>query len=411
MELDGDTLNDLVHERGTFGVIQPFRSQASNYKSDDHILPSRLALREHKMTRPYLALSIPELLIWILEYLSGLMVAALVCKAWSAPAMDTRWRTQTIMLSSLLAKLAPIGKAKYGRAVLSPKTSITQDVWSHFLEQYANRVTKLVLNVEFETDSLALISNLLKTFGGLFCKNLTSLNWPADVGYDTENHRKLLDLLPATKLQAVRVTIKDSFFTTSTSFSQLAHRATQIREIVAPNRAYSFNFSVFSQLRSLSYSGTLFISDYHSLACCPHLRVLRLGKTWVQVTSRQWDNGAATVFPRLEEFRIHPDNDAADDMILRSVMPALRSLEYRRREMGPHSIPLLNSVIRTSHHLESIALTAQVQLSQLELIQHNGVRNLFFRNQYEARSKLVDARDHLSTIARTFPKLEKLDVV
>ncbi|KAG8984281.1 hypothetical protein FRB94_006193 [Tulasnella sp. JGI-2019a] len=102
------------------------------------------------------ALAIPELLIKILEYLSAdeLMVAALVCRAWVDPVVDTEWRTQTIMLSRLLARLAPIRKSTRGRTVLAIKSPITQDHWTWFLKHYANRITKLEFDMELDKSSV-----------------------------------------------------------------------------------------------------------------------------------------------------------------------------------------------------------------------------------------------------------------
>ncbi|KAG9036911.1 hypothetical protein FRB95_007473 [Tulasnella sp. JGI-2019a] len=365
------------------------------------------------MIGPHIVLSIPELLLAIFGHLSvkELVVAALVCKAWSAPAVDTIWRTQTIMLSCLLAKLAPIDtKYRFRHAVLKPKTPITQGDWSHFLDRYANRVTKLKLDVQLDTESMMHISTLLETFGGLFCGDLISLEWPSGSAYDTGNHRKLFDLLPATKLQTVRLAESDTSRIATTPLSQLAHRAPHVREIITPCQYNSFDFSVFSQLQFLSFGGYLSKSDYRNLAHCPYLRVLRFENMWAQVLATQQNNGTAITFPRLEELSIHPSHDSTDDMLLQSVMPALRSLEYRRQEMGPCTIPFLNGIVRTSPYLKSITITAGVPPLELELVQHDGVRNLFFENRYRVNSEL-DARHRLSTIARTFPKLEKLEII
>ncbi|KAG8994097.1 hypothetical protein FRB94_010113 [Tulasnella sp. JGI-2019a] len=361
------------------------------------------------MAEPHLALYISELLLAILEHLSvdELMVASLVCKAWSAPAVETRWRIKTIRLSRLLANLAPI-KRHYHYVALTPKTPITQDHWSRFLERCANRVTILEVDVEVDINSLALISTLLQTFGGQLCSDLHSLTWPTYNTYDTKNQQKLFDLLTVTKLRALELRAD---LAKTTSLSQLAHRALQIQEIVAPCQSNSFDFSVFSQLRSLSHCGCLSTSDYRNLACCPHLRVLRLRGTQTQVTSIQKSSGETITFLRLEEFLINPSDDAVDHMILRSIMPALRSLEYQRRTSGTYTIPLLNGIIRTSPCLESIILMANVPSSQLEWFQHDGVQRLFFHNRYKPRSE-PDAGDlDLSTIARTFPKLKKLEVI
>ncbi|KAG8980308.1 hypothetical protein FRB94_010112 [Tulasnella sp. JGI-2019a] len=362
------------------------------------------------MSEPHLALSIPELLVAILKHLSAneLMVAALVCKAWSAPAVEIRWKTKRITLSCLLAKLAPI-KGLYSytsiAVTLAPETPITQDHWSHFLERCANRVTILDIDVELDTISLTLISTLLETFGGPLCSDLSSLTWSVHSTYETENQPKPFDLLTMTKLQAFELRAN---LAESPLLSQLAHRAAQIRNIAVTYQSNSFDFSVFSQLQHLSYGGHLSTLDYSNLACCPDLRVLRLRNPQMGV---EQSNGEAIMFLRLEEFVIFSNNDAADNMILRSVMPELRSLEYQRQTTGTYTARLLNRIIRTSPHLESITFMANIPSSQLEWVQHDGVQRLFFHNRCKLKFG-PDAEDReLATIARTFPKLKKLEVI
>ncbi|KAG8980309.1 hypothetical protein FRB95_009026 [Tulasnella sp. JGI-2019a] len=367
------------------------------------------------MTEPYLALSIPELLLAILGHLSAneLMVAALVCKAWSAPAVDIRWRTKEITLSCLLAKLAPVEELdRYtsNTVVLAPKTPITQDHWSRFLERYANRVTILDVNVKPNTDSLALISTLLETFGGPFCSDLSSLTWSVYGTYETRDQPKPFDLLTMTKLQAFELKAN---MDESPLLSQLAHRAPQIQKIVVPYQTTSLNFSIFSHLRHLSYFGPLSTADYRNLACCSHLRVLRLRNPYMRNTSIQQGNGEAITFPHLEEFVIFTYDDVADETILRSVMPALRSLEYQREiyTKGTYTMHPLNGIIRTSPYLESITLEGNVPASQLEWVHHDGVQRLSFHNLCKLKFGPGAEDLELSTIARTFPKLKQLEVL
>ncbi|KAG8991536.1 hypothetical protein FRB94_011181 [Tulasnella sp. JGI-2019a] len=49
--------------------------------------------------------------------------------------------------------------------------------------------------------------------------------------------------------------------------------------------------------------------------------------------------------------------------------------------------------------------------SQSELVQHDGVRNLFFCNLYRPRSQPTTRDLDLSTIARAFPNLEILEII
>ncbi|KAG9001816.1 hypothetical protein FRB94_004531 [Tulasnella sp. JGI-2019a] len=221
------------------------------------------------MTGPHIALSIPELLIEILEYLSvdDLAVAALVCKNWLVPAVDTKWRTQMVKLSQVLANLAPIGKTKARRPIFTfiPTIPISHDHWNRFLENYANRISRLILDVEFDRASIELISGLLEKFGGHFGANLTFLDWPHAI-YDDDHSGALIDPLPAAKLQKVKLKITYSNATSlPNSFSQLALRAPQISQLDGVFN--SFDFSVFHQLRFLSHGGNISTLDYHRLTC------------------------------------------------------------------------------------------------------------------------------------------------
>lgn len=54
-----------------------------------------------------MSLATPELLLEYFSYLTGkeLVVAASVCKTWSAVALDSLWRSKAVPLSALLEKL------------------------------------------------------------------------------------------------------------------------------------------------------------------------------------------------------------------------------------------------------------------------------------------------------------------
>ncbi|KAG8991399.1 hypothetical protein FRB94_012536 [Tulasnella sp. JGI-2019a] len=366
------------------------------------------------MDGPHLALSIPEILLEILEYLSvgEIKVVALVCKAWLGPVVDTKWRTKTIPLSCLLGRLAPIQETQRGCTALAPNTLITQDHWNRFLEQYANRITRLNMDKEFDKTSIELISTLLERFGGQLGSNITSLNWP-EISHGDSSHLALIGLLHLTKLQEVQIPFEDHKSRLKDSLpialSQLARLAPQISRIAGVGVYNSFDFSVFSRLRVLSHCGHLSTSDYHNLTHCKHLHTLRLIWTVVQVISGQQTNNT---FSRLEKLGLIYPGDEMENMVLQSVMPALRTFTYRREEAGLFTVPLLNNILRTSPLLTVISVTVVVPPSQLELVQHNGVRRLVFKNLYRLRSEL-EARNppDLSIIGGAFPKLEWLAVI
>ncbi|KAG9024302.1 hypothetical protein FRB95_011699 [Tulasnella sp. JGI-2019a] len=258
--------------------------------------------------------------------------------------------------------------------------------------------------MQFDEASITLIATLLERFGGRFGDNLISLDWSYDIHND-DCTGTLIDLFPGTRLQEIDFRSEEQFHLAGTSssnpLSQLAHRAPHISQL--ENVHDSFDFSVFPRLRYLLHRGSLSTSDYHNLSCCQDLAVLFLRWTEGQVTPF---HGTDTTFPRLERFVLYSPDDEAEEMVIRSVMPALRFLTYsKRRAMGPFTVPLLNNILRTSPLLEKISITVAVTPSQLELVQHHGVRNLSFHGLYRLRSPL-----DLLAVSRFFPKLEKLTV-
>ncbi|KAG8991539.1 hypothetical protein FRB93_002751 [Tulasnella sp. JGI-2019a] len=325
------------------------------------------------MPGPHIALSVLELLLDILEHLSAkeLVVAALVCKAWLGPAVDTKRTRKNIPFSRLLEKLDPIRMRKYGRTSCVPTSPITQDHWRHFLEQFANRITRL--DFDMAPDNIEL---LLKRFGGQFGTNLVSLSWSYIV-LDTDYFWAVHDLFPGTKL----------------------------REVIFPARLEvsdgSFEFSAFPQLQYLSYGGNLTASHYHNLTQCPRLKILHLGTSRSPIISVLQKGRTATIFPHLEEFQLNGPDNAIEHMVLLSAMPALRSLHYRiSYAIGSLTVPLLNSILQTSPHLETITIAAPVPLSQLELVRHDGLQSLSFNN--------LGGPIDLPTIYRAFPNLVNL---
>ncbi|KAG9015374.1 hypothetical protein FRB93_013074 [Tulasnella sp. JGI-2019a] len=143
---------------------------------------------------------------------------------------------------------------------------------------------------------------------------------------------------------------------------------------------------------------------------CTHLRDLRLSYTVIQVTPGKEINEIGANFPRLEKLQLHHVDDQAENVIQRSVMPALRSLLFRGQDtIGEFTLSLLNSLLRTSPLLETISFMAAISPSVLELVRREGVRSLNFNSSYRPRSELeIRNPPDLSIIGRAFPKLEKL---
>ncbi|KAG8984297.1 hypothetical protein FRB94_004893, partial [Tulasnella sp. JGI-2019a] len=322
-----------------------------------------------------------------------LVVAALACKAWLGPAVDTKWTTKNIPFSRLLEKLDPIRMRKYGHTSCVPTSPITQDHWRHFLEQYVNRITRL--DFDMAPDNIEL---LLKRFGGQFGTNLVSSSWSYIV-LDTDYFWAVHDLFPGTKLREVIFPARyNSKRSLSVSLSRLAHCSRISRLKVSDG---SFDFSAFPRLQYLSYGGNLTASHYHNLTHCPHLKILHLGTSRSPITSVPQKARTTTIFPHLEEFQLDGPDNAVEHMVSLSAMPSLRSLHYHRSyAIGSLTVPLLNSILQTSPHLETITIVASVPPSRLELVHHDGLRSLSFNNR--------DGPMDLPTIYRAFPNLVNL---
>ncbi|KAG8986652.1 hypothetical protein FRB94_003143 [Tulasnella sp. JGI-2019a] len=359
--------------------------------------------------RPYPALSIPEVLLEVLENLSAqqLESAALVCRAWVNPAMDTKWRVTGIPLSRLLGKLAPIKSNQSSHKVLAHKKPITQDAWNHFLNQYANRVTKLVVDIYID---LNVIATLVGRFGGPFCSNISSLEWSIS-SCSIDYFGILMDLALGVRVRQVSLPyVHDAGMMTVSPPSQymplLALRAPNISKITMDGPTGSFDYRVFSKLVFLSHTGALSQSDYKNLSSCSHLQVLQLG--WAGTDERHEVDTTAVTFPRLRELSILEATDELEAVMHPTTTPDLHTLRYSRPYSwkGELTCPLLNHILKTSPFLNEVIIYGRIPSSQLELATHDGVQALSFSNISDTGSDM-EVGD-LSRIGHAFPKLKRL---
>ncbi|KAG9002406.1 hypothetical protein FRB93_011523 [Tulasnella sp. JGI-2019a] len=359
------------------------------------------------VTGPPLALFVPEILLQIIGELSAkeLVTAALVCTAWLGPAIDTKWRIKDVLLSRLLEKLSPIEKDDLGLILRHP---ISQDEWTNFLGQYADRVRRLVVDIDLDKTSFKLITTLLGTHGGLFCSNLTSLTYSSII-CGSDFYRNLVGLLPGSTLREIELPWEDDISLTASSLpstiSMLVDRAPHVSKLSA--QGISFNYTVFSNLKSLSHAGALSPRDYRNMSYCLHLKVLTLRQIGVLGPIEQRAHEPIVTFPYLEEFSLNAHSDGAEAMIESSVIPALRSLRYTRRDgVGPVTVTLLNNILRTSPCLENIVLMVKAAPPHLDLARHDGVRTVSLHSFRDSGSEMEG--EDLSWIGHSFPQLQNL---
>ncbi|KAG8869569.1 hypothetical protein FRB97_001028 [Tulasnella sp. 331] len=361
----------------------------------------------------HFALSVPEILLEILEKLSAneLAVAALVCKTWTSHAVDAIWTTTGISLRRLLEKLAPIKTGRVERTVLAPSSPITRDHWDYFLDRYANRITRLVVDMDLDKTSVKLLTTLLNRFGGQFCANVVSFDW-ATHRFINNSYRSLFNLLPGSKLRDVKLPAESSADLPAPpepdTITLLADRAPYISKLTVDRLSSSFNFAVFSQLRWLWFGGDISPSDYRNLSSCQSLEFLYLSGTVAWNTSEPQNYRPAISFPSLQHFNLCWSSEELQYMIqLSSVMPALRTFMYHSRNcMEPVTINLINNTLQTSPLIDKLNIQARRLTSNPQLVPHDLVRSLSLSSWRDTGSIMKGA--DLSTIGRSFPMLSEL---
>ncbi|KAG9027160.1 hypothetical protein FRB95_008024 [Tulasnella sp. JGI-2019a] len=185
------------------------------------------------------------------------------------------------------------------------------------------------------------------------------------------------------KLREIELPWEDDTSLTASSvpstISLLVDRAPHLSKLSA--QGISFDYRVFSELKSLSHTGPLSPRDYRNLSYCPHLKVLALRRIDVLGSIEQRALGSMVVFPYLEEFSLDAHSDDAEAMVEFSIIPALRSLRYTRRDgVGPVTVTLLNNIIQTSPRLENIALTSKISSPRFRPAHHDGVQTVSFNS-------------------------------
>ncbi|KAG9007799.1 hypothetical protein FRB93_007190 [Tulasnella sp. JGI-2019a] len=295
---------------------------------------------------PY-ALSLSEIRLQIFKELDArnLMCAALVCKAWTWEAIDTRWRNHPIQFSAVLR---PLLKGQ-GKEYPPPWVSNIHDApevsakdWVFYQLHYAGKVTHLILDMEWGEDFNGELERLMEPHDAPICPNLVSLEYGIGTtddglfGAEDEDHwSPLLRLLVGHNLANVILTIRDvEEHVAIDNVRALVRIAPQLHNLVIINCAeFSINYSAFHQLKSLEVNGFISHAGWRSLAHCPGLeRIVLYKDDEIMNESQRY----SITFPRLKSlyfierhwFRPY-DYGFIVELIQNTTMPVPRTLRVR----------------------------------------------------------------------------------
>ncbi|KAG9029828.1 hypothetical protein FRB95_004880 [Tulasnella sp. JGI-2019a] len=179
--------------------------------------------------------------------------------------------------------------------------------------KYANRVTWLEADIAIDMDSLRLIRRLLETFGGPFCPRLCSLDvtrfpWASLPG---NHYSPLFNLLLGSKPKKVGL---PEFVVDRAIMPSLVsdlHKHTPLL----------YKLAVTSINSPINYSGSV------ELPGAP--RTASQGLCRSALAGSPFTNNPAISLPSLQELYVELHLGLFEDLVLKSQMPALRTVQFR----------------------------------------------------------------------------------
>ncbi|KAG9026697.1 hypothetical protein FRB95_008562 [Tulasnella sp. JGI-2019a] len=291
---------------------------------------------------PY-ALTLPEIRLHVFENLTtdDLLNAALVCRAWSWPAIDTAQRISNIKLSWLLAPLVNCTAAKLQDCTHPdqiPKIAEEQ-VTERRDPQIAGKITRLVIDLAWKVALAIDMTHFANPLGGPIFPNLLSLEHDidgpetSDEEADMERWTPILPLLAGLRIEKLTLTFyRATERVVKDNIQALAHIAPRIHTVVIHNESdiYSPDYSAFSQMRSLWVNGFFNHQSWICLASCPLLESIALWEDdrAIDIETQNY----AVIFPRMktlaiDHFSAYRDPEFVLALFRGTTMPMLQSLE------------------------------------------------------------------------------------
>ncbi|KAG8983479.1 hypothetical protein FRB93_007240 [Tulasnella sp. JGI-2019a] len=287
---------------------------------------------------PY-ALTLPEIRLHVFENLTtdDLLNAALVCRAWSWPAIDTAQRISNIKLSWLLAPL--LRNCKTARTLIKYRKLRKNRSPSDENPQIAGKITRLVIDLAWKVALAIDMTHFANPLGRPIFPNLLSLEHDidgpetSDEEADMERWTPILPLLAGPRIEKLTLTFyRATERVVKDNIQALAHIAPRIHTVVIHNESdiYSPDYSAFSQMRSLWVNGFFSHQSWICLASCPLLESIALWEDdrAIDIETQNY----AVIFPRMktlaiDHFSAYRDPEFVLALFRGTTMPMLQSLE------------------------------------------------------------------------------------
>ncbi|KAG8983489.1 hypothetical protein FRB94_010062 [Tulasnella sp. JGI-2019a] len=302
---------------------------------------------------PY-ALTLPEIRLQVFEKLTteDLLNTALVCRAWSWPAIDTTQRITRIKLSWLLAPLVNCTAVKLQECMHPDRIPEIAEgqVTERRDPELAGKITRLVIDLAWKVALAIDMTQLANPLGGPIFPNLLSLEHDidgpesSDEEADMERWTPVLPLLIGPRVEKLTLTFYCATEqVVEDNIQALAHIALRIHTVVIHNESdvYSPDYSAFSQMTSLTVDGFLNHQTWIRLASCPQLESIVLRED-DGVIDNEAENYTVT-FPcmktlTIDHLSLRRDPEFVLELLQGTTMPMLQSLEVsypkRRWLMG-----------------------------------------------------------------------------
>ncbi|KAG9026686.1 hypothetical protein FRB95_008551 [Tulasnella sp. JGI-2019a] len=291
---------------------------------------------------PY-ALTLPEIRLQVFEKLTteDLLNAALVCRAWSWPAIDTTQRISRIKLSWLLAPLVNCTAVKLQECMHPDRIPeiAEEQVTERRDPELAGKITRLVIDLAWKVALAVDMTQLANPLGGPIFPNLLSLKHDidgtesSDEEADMERWTPILPLLIGPRVEKLTLTFYCATEqVVEDNIQALAHIALRIHTVVIHNESdvYSPDYSAFSQMTSLTVDGFLNHQTWIRLASCPRLESIVLRED-DRVIDNEAENYTVT-FPcmktlTIDHLSLRRDPEFVLELLQGTTMPMLQSLE------------------------------------------------------------------------------------
>ncbi|KAG8883290.1 hypothetical protein FRB98_003198 [Tulasnella sp. 332] len=257
---------------------------------------------------------------------------ALVCKAWNFLAIDSIWRKCAIPLSKALVPLEP-------SPALSSHPPISAERWTRYQLQYANKITHLVIDLEWRVVQDFNLERLVTPQGAVF-PNLLWLEHDVD-GMENPDHDRidedrwtpLLPFLIGPKLKKLTFETYDvTKRVAEDNIRMLAHIAPRIDTVVINSHHPELEYSPFGHMRILIVSGHVDHETWKALATCTRLQTVMISDALGRGSPKP--RHYSITFPSLETLSIYIKAQSPDfvaSLFRNTTMPLLQTLEIEIR--------------------------------------------------------------------------------